>query len=248
MEAVRIVQSHMLMGQSPTYGTVRHQLVEYGIARLREEHKGEIVEPLAFLSVMKWLEKEHKLNLQANLRRLGNQSSRGSALEEVAFLYLLRALRHPVPFTTVFDFKPECTPPWADEKAHIVARRDKKDVPVDVLGGAPENPGLSVAHYASDIEDIIGWIDELDTASVLLIPSQLFGPDVMVRCRSSPSNRDVLLMGQLKSYTVGNNASVDAKMVAGALASLHPDHWFKQAVCYLGSLLSSSHEQSCGSR
>jgi hypothetical protein len=154
--------------------------------------------------------------------------------------YLLRALRHPVRFSTVFDFKRECTPPWADEEAHIVARRDTVDVAVDVLGGAPENPGLSVAHYASDIEGITDWIEKQDTASVLLIPSELFGPDAMARYRSS-SKRNVLLMGQLKSYTVGNNASLDAKTVAGALTSLHPDHWFKQAVCYLVSLLSSSH-------
>jgi hypothetical protein len=126
--------------------------------------------------------------------------------------------------------------------AHIVACLDKADVAVDSLGGGtPEDPGLSVAHYASGIEDIIDWIDKLDTASVLLIPSELFGPDVMARCRSSSSNRNVLLMGQLKSCTVGNNASLDAKTVAGALTSLHPDHWFKQAVCYLVSLLTSSH-------
>jgi hypothetical protein len=235
----------MFMGQTPTYGTRRHQLVEHGIARLREEHKREIIEPLAFLSVMQWLEKQPQLNLRANLQlRLGDHSSCGTAFEEVAFLYLLRALRHPVPFTTVFDFIPRCTPSWADEKAYIVARRDKKDVPVDVLGGgAPENPGLSVAHYASNIEDIIGWIDELDTVSVLLIPGHLFGPDVMVRCRTYPSKRNVLLMGQLKSYTVGNNASLNAQTVTEALTSLHPDHWFKHAVClcYLVSLLSSSH-------
>jgi hypothetical protein len=158
------------MGQSPTYGPVPVQLVEYGIARLREEHKGETVELLAFLSLMKWLETRGHLNLQANLRlRLGNEPARGSAFEEVAFLYLLRALRHPVPFSTVFDFQLECTPRWANEMAHIVARLDKADVAVDVLGGAPENPGLCVVHYASGIEDIIDWIDKPDAASVLLI-------------------------------------------------------------------------------
>jgi hypothetical protein len=132
--------------------------------------------------------------------------------------------------------------------AHIVARRDNVDVAVDVLGRAPENRSLSAAHYASSIEDIIDWIDKLDTASVLLIPSHLFGPDVMARCRSSSSSsnttvppRDVLLMGQFKSHTVGNKASLYEETVAEALASLHPDHWFKQEVCYSVSLLSSSH-------
>jgi hypothetical protein len=112
---------------------------------------------------------------------------------------------------------------------------------VDVLGGAPENPGLSVVHYASSIEDTIDWLDEPDNTSVLLIPSSLFGPDVMARCRLSSSNTTVLLMGQFKSYTVGNKESLDAETVVKALTSLHPDHWFKTEVCYLASLLSSSH-------
>ena len=121
--------------------------------------------------------------------------------------------------------------------AHIIARLDEKDVavPVDVLGGAPENPGLSVVHYASSIEDTIDWIDEPDAASALLIPSDLFGPDVMARYRLPSSNTTVLLMGQFRSYTAGN---LDAETVVKALASLHPDHWFEQAVCYLVSLLS----------
>ena len=34
-EAVQIVQSHLLKGNSPTYGPVTENLVEYGIARLR---------------------------------------------------------------------------------------------------------------------------------------------------------------------------------------------------------------------
>jgi hypothetical protein len=193
---------------------------------------------------MKRLQAQGHLNLQANLRlRLGNEPARGSAFE-AGILYLLRALHYPVPFTTVFDFR--CTPSWANEMAHIVARLDKVDVAVDVLGGAPEKPGLRVVHHASCIEDILDWIDKLDTAPVLLIPSHLFGPDVMVRCHSSSSNttvppRNVLLMGQFKSYTDGNKASLDAETVVEALTSLHPDHWFRQAVCYLVSLLSSSH-------
>jgi hypothetical protein len=100
------VQSHLLKGQSPTYGPVTARLVEYGIARLREGHKGQIVEPLAFLSLMRWLQGQGHLNLEANLRsRLGNESERGSAFEEVGNLYLLRALRNPVRFSTVFNFR-----------------------------------------------------------------------------------------------------------------------------------------------
>lgn len=65
--------------------------------------------------------------------------------------------------------------------AHIVARLCGNDVAVDVLGGAAENPGLSVVHYASSIEDTIDWIDDPDNASALLITSRLFGSDVMAR-------------------------------------------------------------------
>jgi hypothetical protein len=245
---VWIVQSHLLNGESPTFGPVHANLVEYGIARLREgpgQHKGQIVEPLAFLSLMKWLEKTNGLSEEARLRlRLADQAARGSAFEDVGILYLLRALRERdrAPFTSVFNF--QTTPSWANKEYHIVARLDKDDVPVDALRKYPQNPGLSAVHYASCIEDIIDWIDRVDTTPAVLIPCGLFGPDVLVRCRSSSDTtvpRNVLLIGQFKSYTVGNIDSLDAKTLAGALTTLHPTHWFKQAVCYLVSLLFSSH-------
>ena len=254
-EAVRIVQSHLLQGESPTFGPVSTELVEYGIACLREEHEGQIVEPLAFLSLMRWLQKTNNLSVEANLRlRLGDQASRGSALEAVGILHLYRALCHPEVLTMVFDLKPPSS--WANEKYQIVARLDKDDVPVDVsphdryvpvdvLGTHSQNPGLCVVDYASSIKEIIDWIDGMGTASAVLIPSQLFGPDVMVRCRSSPinvpSSRTLILMGQFKSYTVGNKESLNAQTFVQALRSLHSSHWFKQAVCYLVSLLSPSH-------
>jgi hypothetical protein len=232
----------LLKGQTPTYGPVTKRLVEYGIARLHEayeEYRGQIVEPLAFLSIMRWLQTEGHLKIEANLRRgLGDEPSRGSAFEEVGILYLLRALCDRVPFTSVFDFR--CTPSWADEMPHIVTHLDGVVdvdvgvyVDVDVLGEG------SVVRFADNIDDIIDWIYE-DTASAILIPSDQFGPDVMARCHSSPSNETVLLMGQFKPYTVGNKASLAAETTANALTSLHPDHWFKQSVCYLVSLLSSS--------
>jgi hypothetical protein len=54
---------------TPRFGPVTVDLVEYGIAWLREDHKGYIVEALAFLSLMKWLENNEKLpalNLRAH--------------------------------------------------------------------------------------------------------------------------------------------------------------------------------------
>jgi hypothetical protein len=149
-------------------------------------------------------------------------------------LYLLRALCDGASFSSVFNFR--FTPPWADETAHVVAHLDNVDVDVDVLGGAPKNPGLCVVESADNIDDIIEWIDK-DTASALLIPGVLFGPDVMLRCRSSPSNETILLMGKFKSYTTGNKASLATETTAEALTSLHPNHWFEQAVCYLVSFV-----------
>ena len=93
--------------------------------------------------------------------------------------------------------------------AYITARLDGRDVPVDLLGETLENPNLSVAHYVSSIEDTIDWLDDPDKASVLLIPSPSFGPDVLARCRTDSSNRTVLLMGQYKSYTSCNMESLD---------------------------------------
>ena len=61
-EAVQIVDSHLLKGKSLTYGPVTARLVEYGIAHLREGHKGEIIEPLAFLSLMRWLQDQDHLS------------------------------------------------------------------------------------------------------------------------------------------------------------------------------------------
>jgi len=241
-EAVRVVQSHLLKGEKPTYGPVTDRLVEYGIAHLRverEEYKGQIDEPLAFLSIMRWLQDQDHVKIQANLRtRLGHDpAARGGAFEEVGILYLLRGLRNRVCFTSIFDF--QCTPSWADEMTHITTRLDNDDVDVDVLGEAPMNPGLSVVQSAKNIQEVIDWINN-DTASAILIPGSQFGPDVMARCHSSPSNETVFLMGQSKSYTDGNKKTLAADTTADALKSLHPNHWFKRAVCYLVSSLSSS--------
>lgn len=226
-----IVQSHLIKGKPPTYGPVTAKLVEYGIACLREGHKGHIIEPLAFLSMMTWLKTHNNLNLQleAGVRlRAGDGDLRGYAFEETMVLYLLRKLRYPVPLSMIFDFHPKLTPSWANEAAHIVARLEGAYVPVDVIGEAPQNPGLSVIHYAGTIEDVIHWIETLETAPAILIASNLFGPDILLRVKLS--SMIVILMGQCKSYTNGNKCTLDATTLGEALDSLHPDHWFKKSV------------------
>ena len=155
--------------------------------------------------------------------------------EELIILY-------PIPFGTIFHL--HNTPVWVNDIAQIVGRLDGTDVAVDVLGEPPENPGLGVVHYATGVEDVIRWIETPATAPAVLITTHLFGPDVMIRCSSSPLNStitstNVLLMGQFKSFTDGNKESLDAGTTSHALTSLDRDHWFKQTVCQLASSLSS---------
>ena len=216
------------MGTTPIFGPVTVTLVEYGIARLRDGHNGHIVEPLAFLSVLKWLE-GRDFNVQSNIRlRLAHPDSRGKAFEQLVTLYLLRILRDPIPLCTVFDFYG--TPPdWANEKAQVIGHLDGTTVSVDVLGETPENPGLGVVQYADSIEEVIHWLQSSDAPAVL-IASDNFGPDLMVLCRLS-SGGIVRLMAQQKSYTTGKKMALDAKTMRKALMSLHRDNWFKKKVC-----------------
>ncbi|KAF8224450.1 hypothetical protein L208DRAFT_1461528 [Tricholoma matsutake] len=248
-EAAQIVQSHLTKGKSLTFGPVTTRLVEYGIARLRNHHKGQIVEPLAFLSLMKWLQTLDHGNLEANIRsRLALQASRGDGCEELVILYLLRMLRYPVLLSMIFNF---CNPPvWANNMVQIVGRLDGIDVAVDILGGAPQNPGLGVVHYAADIEEVICWLENPAVAPAVLITTHLFGPDVIIRCSSPLSNstiasRNILVMGQLKSYTGGNKESLDARMITEALTSLNRVHWFKQTPLHQRQKLINAIEKYC---
>jgi hypothetical protein len=231
----------VIIGQSPQFGPVTARLVEYGIARLRQGHEGHIIEPLAFLSVMQWLQSHASTNLSTELRlQAGDPDLRAFAFERATALYLLRRLRNPVPLSTIFDFHPEHRPPWANEEAHIIARLDQAPVSVDVIGDAPQNPALGVVFYARTIDDIIRWIEGPDPAPVVLIPTNFFGPDILVRVRLSSSTSIPILMGQLKSFTNGNKDCLDVPTLSDALTSMHPSHWFKKAVRQLVLLLSSA--------
>lgn len=201
--------------------------VEYGIARLRvdNDHEGQIIEPLAFLSLLKWLKNQPGINQRNIIRdRLSSESSRGSAYEEVVILFLLRRMGDKVPFSHIFDF--HGTPPsWANEEAQVVGHLSGKFVPVDVLGDRPRNPSLGGVQYAKDMDGIIKWFENR-TSTAVLVPTTDFGPDVLVRC--GDVNGDVILMGQAKSYLHGNKNFLDAETMRKALESLHPDHWFKR--------------------
>jgi hypothetical protein len=228
--------SHLTLKKTPTFGPVLVSLVEYGIARLRvgNDHEGQIIEPLAFLSLLNWLKKQPELNQEGILRpKLSSEGSRGYAYEEVVILYLLRRMGDKVPFSRIFDF--HGTPPsWANEEAQVVGHLSGESVPVDVLGDSPRNPSLGGVQYAKDMDGIIKWIKD-PTSTAVLVPTNDFGPDVLVRCADGNGD-DVILMGQAKSCLDGNKNSLDAETMSEALDSLHPDHWFKRLT--VGSFVS----------
>ena len=148
---------------------------------------------------MKWLETQG-LDLESNSRlRLGTQEL---AFEEAVMLYLLRILRHPTPLSTVFDFR-GARPDWADVPAQIVGRLGGNDV---IVGETIENPGLGVVHYAESIQDIVDWIENLDSAPAVLVPHRNFGPDFVIRCKVN--SIVVILLAQLKSYWVPGHISM----------------------------------------
>jgi hypothetical protein len=74
----------------PSFGLVTVKLVECGFACLCDEHSSQIIEPLAFVSLLKWLQTQPPHNLQSNTRPLlASPGSRRLAYEELVILYLL---------------------------------------------------------------------------------------------------------------------------------------------------------------
>ena len=65
-----MVQSHLTVGVTPTFGPVSDGVMEYGVARLRDGHKGHIIESLAFRLYQKEAVVEKKpltfANIEAN--------------------------------------------------------------------------------------------------------------------------------------------------------------------------------------
>jgi len=227
-EAALLVQSHLTRKQPPSFGPVAVEMVEYGIARLRDDdHKGEIIEPLAFMSLLRWLENKELNNVLTKLRnKLAFQESRGVAYEELVVLYLLRRLRYPVPLSAIFNFH-GTAPLWANVPVQIVGRLDGVIVPVDILGESPRNPRLGGVCVAANVEDVINWFVKPRTASPILLAPDLFGPDVIARVSTETMSKEIIVMGQAKSYTIGNNENLSAAVTSGALNSLDEDHWFK---------------------
>jgi hypothetical protein len=139
-----------------------------------------------------------------------------------------------VPLKAIFNFHGDA-PLWASAPAQVVGHLDGTDVPVDVLGQAPQNTGLGVVCFAESPEDIIRWLKHVDSTPPILIPTHLCGPDVMTRFKiriksyqMTTFTIEVIGMGQLKSYTVGNKTSLGADIMTDALNSLNENHWFEK--------------------
>ena len=232
-EVASIVQSHLIKKSTPTFGPLAHKHVEYGIAHLRNDHQGEIIEPLAFLSIVRWFEAQKDLCLTANLSHpLADPDYRGNAFEGVVILFLLRTFCRPTVLSTVFKFH-GTIPDWANTLTQISGRlRGGLEVPVNVLEIPWRYSSLGVVYYADTLEDIIRWFKESPAPSVL-VPTNLFGPDIIIKCFNG-----IHLLGQIKSCLQGNIHEIDASTTAHAINSLNPANWFKTLVCLSYSLWS----------
>jgi hypothetical protein len=223
-----IVHSHMTKRGIPTYGPVTDRLVEYGVAQLRQDFKGKISEPLALVSLVRWFQKQKGFGLENGIRvRLADPDSRGFAFEELMVVYITKKFRHPARLDEVFEFYG--TPPaWASQSVQLVHRVGQNNFePVDLDTQQPVTPGTGVAHYASNVSEVIQWLTESTLGWCL--PGILFGPDLM-GWMSSNSGDPLLVLFQDKSFLYGNKDSVEAKTAAKALRSLTSSNWFKQAV------------------
>ena len=112
------------------------------------------------------------------------------------------------------------------------ALMDDGEVVVNVLGNPPRYPSLAVVYYASTIEDIIRWFEGSPAPSVL-VPTHLFGPDVIIKCAGG-----LHLIGQTKSCLTGNINELNATTTEDAINSLNSANWFIKTVCLPDSWLS----------
>jgi len=220
-DVAALVQSHLTKGKTPTFGPLPHRHVEYSIAHLRNDHRGEIVEPLVFVSIVTWLETQKDLCVEASLRHaLAIQPYRGYAFEELVILFLLRTFSRPTALNLVFKFH-GTVPEWADAETHLVGRLEDREVPVNVLDLPPRYPSRGVVYFADSIEDIIRWL-KASPVRCVLVPNNLFGPDMIIKCHG------LLLMGQAKSFLNGRENELGATTVEKAINSLNPANWFRK--------------------
>ena len=220
-----VVQSHLIRGKFPY---VPVQMIEYGIARYYDKQTAQLVEPLAFVSLMKWLETQEDHRILSNLRRdLSLYDSRILDYKDLLVLYLLRTLRYPVPLSTIFNIHGSA-PLWENAPAQIVGGLLGVDVPVVGSGHYLRYPHFGVVGSAANPEGIINWLENADTTPPILFATHLFGADVMARVHvklDDGNDMELIMMGRGK-----DDAYLDADTTIEALDSLNEDNWFEKKV------------------
>jgi hypothetical protein len=223
-----IVHSHLTKKGPPTFGPVMANLVELGIARLREDFMGDISEPLALVSLVRWFHDQPGFSLENGIRsRLADPASRGSAFEELMVFYFTKKFRQPTCINEVFQFY-GTQPDWASQTAQLVCSVHGSYKPVDLDTREPLIPATGVARYASSPNEVIQWLE--DPSAGWCLPGDMGGPDLLAWLSLSSGKR-VLLMVQEKSYLSGNRHTVFAKTAAEAVHSLTTDRLFHTSVC-----------------
>ena len=82
-----------------------------------------------------------------------------------------------------------------------------------------------MVQYADSMNDILDWIENGTAAPAVLVPNSLFGPDIMMWCRTQDGG-SVILMVQAKSYLTGGETTLYAANVKEAVESLCEVKWF----------------------
>lgn len=199
-------------------------LVEYGLARFVNK-QAVIEEPLALVSIMRYLEKQG-LTVGGNIWSRF-QADKGTAFEELVLLAVTKLLQDGMRLNDVFQFH-SSTPDWAYRTAQVVARNSGGSFErFDIISGQPWSPPHGIAFHAKRRKDVKQWLESGQNGWCL--PGTFMGPDLMVRLRLSDT-KVVLLAIQAKCHFTGNKETVAANVTADAIQSLIPHNFFASQV------------------
>jgi hypothetical protein len=212
----------------------RKILVEAGLGRFVVETPTEtrtiIEEPLAIISIMRYLESKGRSHVSNALRTI--QDNQGEGFEPAVLLGMTKLLQNRKPLREIVNFK-EISPEWANCTAQLVRRSSTGFQNFDWDGSLPTT---DLTHCAESIEEVTAWLESGKTA--WCFPGKLMGPDIMVRVMLS-NGCLVLLVIQVKCHLSGNTNTVTAGNAAKAIRSLNLKNWYSSLVC---SFHSHSHE------
>jgi hypothetical protein len=204
----------------------RKILVEAGLGRFVVETPTEtgiiIAEPLAIISIMRYLESKGKAHISNALGTL--QDNQGVGFEPAVLLGMTKLLQNRKPLREIVNFK-ELSPEWANCTAQLVRRSSTGFQNFDWNGSLPTT---DLTHYAESIEEVKAWLESGTTA--WCFPGKLIGPDIMARVMLS--NRCLVLLAiQVKGHLSSNTNTVTADTATKAIRSLDPKNWYSSLVC-----------------